>query len=131
VVKTFKWYKWYKVITVIYNIYMEAKSCVRSNNVISDVFSCNVGVRQGENLSPLLFAIFLNDLESSLRRDGVAGLNYINDETIKHLSNDDVEMQMIRLSYLKVLPTFKKLSTHCINTAKLGILPLMLVKPKL
>ena len=81
-----------KVITVIYNLYKEAKSCVKSNNTISNVFSCNVGVRQGENLSPLLFAIFLNDLESSLRRDGVSGLNYINSETIKHLSDDDVEI---------------------------------------
>ena len=81
-----------KIITVIYNLYNQAKSCVKHNNSISEFFNCNVGVRQGENLSPLLFSIFLNDLENHLRYDGVTGLNYINKETIKHLSDDDIEM---------------------------------------
>ena len=31
---------------------------------MSDYFTCNVGVRQGENISLLLFAIYLNDFES-------------------------------------------------------------------
>ena len=81
-----------KVVTVIYNLYKEAKSCVKSNNSISDFFGCNVGVRQGENLSPLLFSIFLNDLESSLKNDGISGLKYIDNETIKYLSDGDVEI---------------------------------------
>ena len=55
-----------KVLTVVQNLYNSAKSQVRLNNSISDSFNCNVGVRQGENLSSLLFAIYLNDLESFL-----------------------------------------------------------------
>lgn len=27
------------------------------------IFLCNVGVRQGENLSPSLFALYLNDFD--------------------------------------------------------------------
>jgi hypothetical protein len=30
------------------------------------VFCCNIGVRQGENLSPFLFSIYVNDLEEFL-----------------------------------------------------------------
>ena len=58
-----------KVLRVIQNLYNGAKSCVRYNNQLSDYFTCNVGVRQGENLSPLLFSIFLNDLEAFLQKD--------------------------------------------------------------
>ena len=33
------------------------------NDTKSEYFMCNIGVGQGENLSPLLFTIFLNDIE--------------------------------------------------------------------
>ena len=44
-------------------MYSKAKSCVQWDDNISGLFSCMTGVRQGENLSPLLFAIFLNDMK--------------------------------------------------------------------
>ena len=50
-----------KVFNVIKNMYDNAKSKVSFKNTLSDAFPCQVGVRQGENLSPLLFAIYLND----------------------------------------------------------------------
>ena len=41
-------------------------------------FSCNKGVRQGCNLSPLLFCFFISDLESSLLNNGVLGVKLVN-----------------------------------------------------
>jgi len=81
-----------KVVKVIYNMYSNAKSCVKHNNMLSPYFNCNLGVRQGENLSPLLFALFLNDLEMSLKKDGILGLELINNQVTKYLSDDDIEM---------------------------------------
>ena len=53
-----------KVLHVVKDMYKKAKSCVQWNSEISDHFSCSAGVRQGENLSPLLFSIYLNDLKA-------------------------------------------------------------------
>ena len=55
-----------KVFTVIKNMYENAKSHISLDNRLSDAFPCQVGVRQGENLSPLLFAIYLNDFNKFL-----------------------------------------------------------------
>ena len=62
---------------VILNLYKDTKSCVVYNNVNSDFFPrCNC-VRQGENLSPFLFAVYLNDLESFLGTCNLKGLGSI------------------------------------------------------
>jgi hypothetical protein len=47
---------------IIHYMYDYAKSCVRKGSQLSEFFNSNVGVRQGENLSPVLISLFLNDL---------------------------------------------------------------------
>ena len=51
-----------KILKVIYSLYDNTKSCVRQNEKLSDYLVSNVGVRQGENLSQILFSLFLNNL---------------------------------------------------------------------
>ena len=66
-----------KLFQIIYNMYKSAKSCVSVNSTLTDNFSCMIGVRQGDNLSPLLFSIFLNDLKLFLEpaHDGLKIVN--------------------------------------------------------
>ena len=47
------------------NIYKDVKSCISLNGELSNFFMCEKGIRQGENLSPLLFSILLNDVKSN------------------------------------------------------------------
>ncbi len=69
-----------KVFDVIRNLYKNAKSCIKKDNLLSDYFLCNIGVRQGDNLSPLLFALFINDftqhISNSFHGLNIAGTCY-------------------------------------------------------
>ena len=56
-------------------MYENIKSCIKINNDTSTFFASECGVRQGENLSPMLFAPYFNDLESFLLSGGVETLN--------------------------------------------------------
>jgi len=86
-----------KIFNIVYNLYKNAQSYVKVNNQQSDIFSCMVGVRQGENLSPLLFAIFLNDLHSYLN-EYYNGLEYIHKLLCDHnLVQNSNELQKILL----------------------------------
>ena len=60
---------------IIYNMYQGIKSCVSHGGVQSTFFRSFRGVRQGENLSPVLFALFLNDLETVLEEKNCTGIN--------------------------------------------------------
>lgn len=63
-----------KCLRIIQNMYNNIKSCLLVNNKTTDFFISNIGVRQGENISPFLFIIFLNDLEEFFRSNNVNGI---------------------------------------------------------
>lgn len=63
-----------KCLKLIQSLYDNIKSRVKISGSTSTFFPCRIGVRQGENLSPFLFSIFLNDLECYLTQNGISGL---------------------------------------------------------
>ena len=50
----------------IKNMYEISKSCVKIQSHITDFFPTKLGVKQGDNLSPNLFKVFINDLPDYL-----------------------------------------------------------------
>lgn len=74
------WYKLLKngvrgeMFNMISNMYSNVKSRVKYDGSVSPSFDCYLGVRQGESLSPLLFSLFINDMESELFSKGVQGI---------------------------------------------------------
>ena len=63
-------------------MYANIKSCVSNDGMMSDFFSSGVGVRQGENLSPILFALFVNDLQNFFELNDCRGIDIYFDASI-------------------------------------------------
>ena len=82
-----------QILNVIKNLYsLYAKCYIKMNGKLSNVFKSDIGVRQGDNLSPLLFSINLSDLESFLSLK-YGGLAYISELT----ENDDDFYEYIKM----------------------------------
>ena len=64
-----------KLFRIIYNLYHNIKSCVMFSKQQSNFFPSFRGVRQGENLSPVLFCIFLNDLQNFMLNHNCTGVD--------------------------------------------------------
>ena len=79
-----------KIFRTIYNLYQNIKSCVKYSGNQSGFFQSYCGVRKGENLSPILFSLFLNDLEEFLDSRQCSGITF-------NILDDDASI------YLKIL----------------------------
>ena len=75
---------------VIKSMYENIKSRIKSNNELSDEFTCCLGVRQGECLSPFLFAMYVNDIEDFLYIKGAEGVDITIFESCLLLYADDI-----------------------------------------
>ena len=115
---------------IIFNLYQDIKSKITTKEGSSCFFNCTLGVWQGEILSPFLFCIFLNDLETFLHQNNVSPIRLdVNNEEIMiflklflllyaddtALFNDnEIDMQQI----LSVFETYCKEWKLTVNTEK-------------
>ena len=77
-----------RILNVIKSIYATAKSCVMVDGACSDFYSMSIGIRQGENLSPILFALFLNDMKASLEDEDCILSSLTNETPNLHFDNN-------------------------------------------
>ncbi len=56
-----------KMYRAIQGLYRNTESCIKINNMLSEWFLVNNGVRQGDNLSPTLFSLYVNELAKEIR----------------------------------------------------------------
>ena len=56
------------MLRMIMAIYKNVISSVKINNMHTDSFTCSDGLRQGDSLSPVLFAMSINDLSKRLSK---------------------------------------------------------------
>jgi hypothetical protein len=80
-----------KILKIIRNLYSNAKSCIKQENVVSELFKCEKGVRQGENLSPLLFALYLNDMVNNICKS-YNGMEMLTETASQHMNDVDVKL---------------------------------------
>ena len=64
-------------------MYHDVKARIKHNGSFSATFSCEIGLKQGENLSPYLFSVFLNDLDEFFRSKIDLSLPYLS-ETLQN-----------------------------------------------
>ena len=72
-----------KVLTVLISMYSKLRAHVKvEGNTITQQFNCNVGTRQGDLSSPIIFSLYINDLVQYIRdtcRNGIFITNNIPD----------------------------------------------------
>ena len=62
----------YRAVMSMYEI-VEAR--VRVNGDVTDVFDCSSGLKQGENCSPIVFSLLINELANEIEQHGKRGIN--------------------------------------------------------
>ena len=62
-----------KILNIVKSMYINDKSKVKMCHMVGNELFCSLGVRQGECLSPLLFSLFLNDIEDKFIHSGFEG----------------------------------------------------------
>ena len=114
------------MLQIFTDMYQKVKSCVKSCSSYSDYFEYAVGLRQGEVLSPILFSLFVEDLELYLQNNQDAGINI--DEIVFIISLFADDMAIFGKTPLDLQNNLNLLNSYCdewgltVNTDKTKVL---------
>ena len=114
------------MLNIIRFMYSCTKSFVKACNNQSEPFVCNLGVRQGECLSPFLFAMYINDLDDEIIHKGVGGVDIgmlklfilLHADDIVLLAENELDMQ----NYLDALYEYSMKWRLCVNIEKTKVM---------
>lgn len=115
-----------KFIKTVKSLYDSASFKVKCSDGLSDSFSITEGVLQGELLSPLLFILYLHDIDSFFRDRGITGLNIDGyNDILSLLYADDLilfaDTPAALKRILKVLLEYCSYNKLSVNTGKTKI----------
>ena len=80
---------------VLYQSVVNNLNFILIDQYLTDKLPQNVGVPQGDRLAPLLFTVFIADLDSFLRKTGVSVVFYADDLALGH--TDPSEQALLHL----------------------------------
>ncbi|XP_077986167.1 uncharacterized protein LOC144440655 [Glandiceps talaboti] len=72
-----------KMYQILKAMYADVKSSVREGNVTSECFALQKGVRQGCMLSPILFSLYINELEKMMKNSGLRGIQFLPNDMLE------------------------------------------------
>lgn len=102
-----------KILRIIRDMYTKVKARVKVCNTYSDFFECAIGLKQGEVMSPVLFALFLEDLELVLQHDTECGITIDDICIILLLFADDIALMSRTISGLQ--DSLDLLKEYCLS----------------
>ena len=92
-----------KLLHIIKTMYEHVQSAVRIGHELTDWFSVQSGVRQGDNLAPTLFSIYINDFMQEIQEvnkgvrigdEYISGLVYADDVVLIAGTPEDLQAQL-------------------------------------
>ena len=103
-----------KIINILKDLYRNAAVRVRGCEGMTDSIKISKGVLQGETLSPLLFSLFIADLESFLLSKNIRGVSVSHLKEIILLAYAD-DLLLLADSYIGMVKLLRELHSYCQN----------------